>query len=739
MSWKDMKLGAKIMTGIGSVIILLAVVSITSFSRVNQMNGGIHNMEAHNAIGAELYQREIDHLKWAAAVSRFINDNEVTELKIQTDHTKCGFGNWYYGEGRQFAESLMPILREPLAAIEEPHKKLHESAIRIKNTLQPADVGLPAFLAKREADHLAWSEAILKAILTRQNTINVQLDHTKCAFGTFVYGEMGEKMSTSDPLLANLLNSVKAPHQQLHESGYKIQDALAINDFETAHQIYINETQPLLKIVRDYLGKMQKRAEENIQSVKMAQTIYFEETQSFLQEVQQLLRQMVQMSKNIVLEEEQELFNMTTSTQNIIIAVSVIAIVIGLLLAVVITRSITIPIHQGVQFAQRVSKGDLSEKINLNQRDETGILINALNDMIDSLRTKVELSETIAKGDLSIRVNISSQEDALGMAQQTMVSNLNDILYQVTSAAEQMLAGSQQVSQSSQIISQGATEQAAALEEISASVEQLSAQAETTADNAGQANQLSAAAHHKANDGNEQMQRMLASIEMISESSKNISNIMKTIDEIAFQTNVLAINAAVEAARAGVHGKGFAVVAEEVRSLAQNSAEAAKETTKMITDSIKKVEDGAKIANQTAVSLREIVESAIKVTDLVNEIAVASNEQAKGVSQINQGLGQLNQVTQQNTQVAQETASTSTQLSGQSNGLKHVVSQFKLKQQSYGMSSSILSDDQSYGMSNGLAVVVQEAALPQQSMQHTSSQSSPGEGTSFDEENTGKL
>lgn len=299
-----------------------------------------------------------------------------------------------------------------------------------------------------------------------------------------------------------------------------------------------------------------------------------------------------------------------------------------------------------------------------------------------------KVAKSIAEGDLSIRFDLGNKK-VIGLfaSMKEMTENLNSMVFQIISVADQISSGSNQIASSSQMLAQGSSEQASSLEEISSSMEEISSQTRQNADNASQANKLSATARQQAEEGNKQMQRMLDAMKEINKSSEDISKIIKTIDEIAFQTNLLAINAAVEAARAGVHGKGFAVVAEEVRNLAQRSATAAKETTEMIVSSINKVKDGAEIADETANSLIKIVEGSAKATDLVGEIDSASREQAKNIEQINTGVSQLNQVTQQNAQISEETASSSEELSGQSQVLKELIGQFKLSDQGYSTQS----------------------------------------------------
>ena len=366
------------------------------------------------------------------------------------------------------------------------------------------------------------------------------------------------------------------------------------------------------------------------------------------------------------------------SASNILLAGLIAALLAGAFIAYFITRMITKPVIRAVDLAKTIQRGDLSKRLNMNQKDEVGQLALALDNMAEGLESKAVLAKRIADGDLTCEVKLASEEDSLGLTLQAMIKSLSEIISQVNEAAGQVAAGSGQVSESSQSLSQGAAEQAASMEEITSTMTEVGAQVRTNAENASQANQAALGAQEAADGGNQQMRQMIEAMEDINYSSKEIAKIIKTIDDIAFQTNLLALNAAVEAARAGKYGKGFAVVAQEVRNLAGRSAEAARETTELIEGSVKKVEKGSEIVDKTAGALNEIAQNISKVTDLVGEIAAASNEQAMGVSQVNDGLGQIEQVTQQNTANAEQTAAAAEELASQASLLKESLAMFIL-------------------------------------------------------------
>ncbi|WP_334188373.1 methyl-accepting chemotaxis protein [Noviherbaspirillum sp.] len=316
------------------------------------------------------------------------------------------------------------------------------------------------------------------------------------------------------------------------------------------------------------------------------------------------------------------------------------ALLVGVLIAFFVTRSITSPLRSAVGVARRVADGDLTTQVDVQSTDETGQLMQALKDMNESL------------------VRIVGE-----------VRNGTDT---ITHASSEIAAGNMNLSVRTE-------EQASSLQTTASSMEELTSTVKHNAENASQANKLAATASEVAIKGGAVVSQVVDTMGSINDSAKKIVDIIGVIDGIAFQTNILALNAAVEAARAGEQGRGFAVVAAEVRNLAQRSAAAAKEIKALIGDSVEKVEAGAKLVDQAGATMDEVVASVRRVTDIISEIAAASHEQTSGIEQINQAITQMDNVTQQNAALVEEAAAAAGSMQEQAGNLSQVVSVFKME------------------------------------------------------------
>lgn len=314
-------------------------------------------------------------------------------------------------------------------------------------------------------------------------------------------------------------------------------------------------------------------------------------------------------------------------------------IILSLIIAWRMTRSITVPLRETLSSAKRIAEGDLTSEITSSRTDELGELMTAVGTMNQSLRD--------------------------------IISRVRDGVNNVARASSEIAAGNTDLSSRTE-------QQSAAVVETAASMEELTSTVKQNAENAHHASQLATDASHNASRGGNIISDVISTMGGISQSSGKIGEIISVINGIAFQTNILALNAAVEAARAGEQGRGFAVVAGEVRNLAQRSSLAAKEIETLISESLSRVSDGTELVNRAGNTMEDIVRSVTQVRDIMGEIAAASDEQNRGITQIAQAMTEMDTTTQQNAALVEESSAAASSLEQQALELEKTVAVFRV-------------------------------------------------------------
>jgi methyl-accepting chemotaxis protein len=309
------------------------------------------------------------------------------------------------------------------------------------------------------------------------------------------------------------------------------------------------------------------------------------------------------------------------------------------LFARAIARSVSVPLEHAIEIAQHIASGDLRFPADVSGQNETGRLLQALEDMRVSL---------------------------IGI-----VGDVRDSIENINNGTHDIAKGNVDLSARTET-------QASSLEETASSMEQMTGTVKQNSDSARQANQLVNDASKAATDGGGIVSQVIHTMEAINDSSRKISEIIGVIDGIAFQTNILALNAAVEAARAGEQGRGFAVVAAEVRNLAQRSALAAREIKDLIGSSVEQVDAGNELASHAGKAMNDIVASVKRITGIMSEIVTATAEQSTGIEQIDHAITQMDEMTQQNAALVEQAAAAAEGLQEQSQALVQTVSVFKL-------------------------------------------------------------
>ena len=344
-------------------------------------------------------------------------------------------------------------------------------------------------------------------------------------------------------------------------------------------------------------------------------------------------------------------------SKKLLIAISLAAAVLCLILGFVMANMICNPIKKVLLSVERVAAGDLSiEEVIIKGKDETGQLATSFNTMKNNLHRLVsQVSES------SEQVAASSEE--------------------LTAIAEQNTQASTLIAASIERVAQGTEKQSSAVNETSSAVEEISASTEEVAASTGEITRSMVETLTTTNAGQKALDRVVEQMNSISEgtdrvqhsimelstNSKKIGNIIEVITGIADQTNLLALNAAIEAARAGDQGRGFAVVAEEVRKLAEQSREATKEIETLINqnhsdigtaviameDGVNNVKVGMEVVNVAGQSFSEIAELVENVSAQMEQISATIQQIASGNQQIVTSVRQVDVISQETADQAQ--------------------------------------------------------------------------------------
>lgn len=700
MFWKNLKIANKILFANLFILLFVVIIGIWSSLSINNLKNSAEELAAGNKIKSDLLQRELDHLNWASQLNSLLTDEAITELKVQTDPTQCAFGKWYYGEERKIVEQMLPDLAKPLTEIEAHHNSLHESAQSIGNTYKPADATLPALFANLEISHLIWAETVQSAIIEKNETLDVQMDHTKCGLGLFLYEGMADELIKLDSTYNEHITNLKLPHEKLHESAKVIAKELQ-NDAELAYVQFQDVTKKYLSEVRYQLDEIKQHSIESLEGVQKAEAIYSTDTKSSLTAVQNYLHEMINIAQDNIISED-ELINKVAFSRLIIIIISIVALFLGFLIAWLVAKGITKPIVGMVHKINEMSLGKIVDTLTIGNKDECGQMAEALNRKIATDKSKTDVAKSISLGDMTTWVELASDEDELGYAIKKMRLDLKEIIRdirshsdsvassstelsavsnQMSNATTEMSAQASSVSDATQQMSSGVNELSNAVDEMSTGMQSVSATSTEMSTNMNEVSNLMDHLHTIIKDVSDHSQNAskvtveaisrsetaTSTIHHLTNSAREIGEVTEMIKEIAQQTNLLALNANIEAASAGEAGKGFAVVANEIKELAKQSSSSAEDISKKINDIQQSTEESeiaikaiADVIAEINASSADITNSTSKGTESVDQVVLNIQEAVSGIKEIAKLISEMSQT-------ASKTAGNSKEIAGNSN------------------------------------------------------------------------
>lgn len=660
MTFTNLAIGKKIAAGFGIILALLVAIVVIIYTGVSEIVDNADEMITSKKIDSILAQIESDHLKWVNELSALFIHDSVTEVGVETDDHKCGLGKWLYGEGHKEAEKVFPSIAPLLKKLEEPHYRLHVSAIKISEQYKWTEY----IQAKKAQDSsmMDWnkvSEEFTNSLYSGMEKVidpaKTKAEQTRNIDEMVYWGEvdmlMNEEIIAPFLLLriqglmlskGDIEGQWSAFQSQLKKvvAGIKMWQKLTENQPELQAIIEMLEKHvSAFEVTSDNYHKAILAERVAMASINAAKNTFQTETLSVVETVQALMKDIRATAKKHVITDE-AMLSAIDGTRHKVVILGMISIIVGILAAGFIIRAVTNPIKNVIELLKNIAEGagDLTARLEVKTKDEIGEMAKLFNTFVGKLQGMIkDISagiETLTSS--SAELSTIAQQVSSGSMQTSTKANA------VATAAEEMSSNMASVAAATEQASVNVNMVASSAEEMTATINEIAQTTEKTSS-------ISTKAVSQAKSASQKMDALGAF-------AKEIGKVTEAITEISDQTNLLALNATIEAARAGEAGKGFAVVANEIKELSRQTASATQEIKAKI-DSIQ----GSTV--ETVTEIEEISKVINQVNEMVTVIATAVQEQsattreiAKNVEHASQGIQEVTENVAQSSTVSEEIA-----------------------------------------------------------------------------------
>lgn len=647
--FSDLKVKWKLTIGFTAVLALTALTGLLAFTGISAMMERVNDADESNRMVKQLQAARIAEKNYMALQedSQAIEFESLTDgiLKTATNlksativtpqHTQLieslvGHISEYKGHFQRYIE----FTEEQKRIAEEMRSSAQSALDNLERLRKQGNDGLQAELS----DQGELTNIEQNATLTENaNHIINRILRARIDEKSFILFGGNQHASA----LSDNLNRAKAGIEKLTASATSPDQQSLVRQLSTAVQSYSSAFQRFSELKNDRLSANDSMDIAAREAMASAEAI--RDTQ------------------------KQQMTAVSDSVQRNAWLVPLIAIAVGVVFGGILVNAIVPALQQAAKAAKSVAEGNLLTDIPSGGRDEAGVVLTSLRDMVEGLRQ--------------------------------LIGNVQTSAQEVATAAKQLSVVTMQTSKGVRSQKREVEQVASAMYEMSASIQEVASNAET-ASNAAQESDEASSSGEKLVIASQQAIKALANdiqssatmVSKVKDKSSNVSTVLDVIKNIAEQTNLLALNAAIEAARAGDQGRGFAVVASEVRSLAQRTQESTTEIESLIDDLLSGVdqavssmehnrgraESTVQQSEQVADALHRIARSVASIVEMNMQIASAATEQSAVAEEVNTSVQRISSVADQSAAGSDEISRSSEELAKLGQQLQSLTTRFTL-------------------------------------------------------------
>ena len=346
--FKQLSLSMKLAVGFSAVLLILVVLGGIVYLNLGNISERSHAYVDYSRLNSTMAEKEGDHLEWVRNVEHLFLEN-LESTGVEMDPHKCALGKFLSGEECQAMMEADPAFKKLVHAIEEPHRRLHESARHLEDVWRTRHEGLTDILRDRLRDHHEWALKVSKMIIENDPSIDVELDADRCALGQWLRTEQYRRYAEDFPELRQIVADFKQPHQELHESAGLIQQALREGDRTGARDIFENRTLVALGKVAGGIQQAIDAEGQRLQAQDKAKQLYERETLTALADTRNFLKEIASHAHQQAADQADLLQGKVKTSLSMIIFLTAGAVLAGGLISFFLARSITRAIKRVIE------------------------------------------------------------------------------------------------------------------------------------------------------------------------------------------------------------------------------------------------------------------------------------------------------------------------------------------------------------------------------------------------------